>query len=436
MNVTVNQLDALTRQVEIHVDENLVSRDVDKKLKEISGRVRIDGFRPGKAPVGEVKRRYGQGARLEAIDGIVQRAMMEVLRREDLAGAVHVTQPELTAGVTAGQGVSFRFFAESYPTFTPAGFTGLQLKRARAEVADAEVDAEIERLRRERSTIEPVEGRTSASRGDVMELDFNPRGTGAVEQLKADGQLLDTSDPSVVPGLVDQLDGIELGQTRTVTLNLPESFAAPDLAGQTIELDITLKGVRARVLPALDDEFAKDTGRGDSLDALRSAISAEMREARARNAEQAMRRSALTAIVAANPIELPKRYLDSLAEREARARLEAMAQRFGQKLPQNDAVDPELVDAVRPMVKTVLEEAVVLDAIAAAQAIAVTTEDIDAHVEKVAAERKLPAARVRASLSRDDGLNRLRTSLRRERALDFVIAGSTIEEVEPSAEAE
>jgi trigger factor len=435
MQVTVAEVDALSLDVDVQVPDAQIEAEVTQQLKQLASRVRIDGFRPGKAPVQEVRRRYGQGARLEAIDRIVQKTMQDALRGESLRGVVFTGRPELVSGSVSGGGLHYRFRAEKMPKLEAVAMDGLAIEQRRIEVKAAEVEREIEQLRRSRSTVEPVEDRTVSERGDVVVLDVTVDSDGPESVLAGEGQEIDTSDPNLVAGLGDQLAGIEMGASRAVTLSLPPSFPEESLAGQDVEVTVTLTALKRRVLPELDDELAKDTGLCETAAELSSAIEARIRSVRENEVRRESRRAVASALVEANPVTLPSLYVEELARAEARGRMEEMARRTGMKLPED--YDPgELVDAVRPLVTSTLAETVIVDSIARAESITVGDEDVDRVIAEVAQAQRQPVAKVRASLGRDNGLDRLRSSLRRERVLDFVLTRASITEVDATPPSE
>lgn len=435
MQVSVSQIDALSREVTVEIPDADVERDVVQRLKVAATKVRIDGFRPGKAPIAEVRRRYGPSVRLEAIDAVVQKGMNAALGRDDVKTSSFITQPELLDGVKSGSAVRFRFYAESFPEFTPTGYSGVALERPAVTVTTEEIDREIAMLRRSRSVVEPVEERQISEAGDTVVLDVRALEEGPVEQLSGDGQEIDTSDPNLVPGLGEQLVGISIGETKNVSLNLPESFPVEEIAGQAVVVAATLSGLKRRILPALDAELATDAGLGDSVEAMREEIERRIVAARTAEIRKDSAAKALSAVVAQNSFDLPTRYLDDLARREAMARLQEMARKNNIELPK-DADAGELVPAVLPIVERAVRESVLLDRIAAAESILVDEAAVTAHLETIARSNNVPLARVRAAYSRDGAMEQVRNSLRRDRVLDFILDRASFTEVEVGAGAD
>lgn len=432
MQVSVSQVDALSREVTVEIPDADVERDVVQRLKVAATKVRIDGFRAGKAPLAEVRRRYGPSVRLEAIDAVVQKGMNEALSRDDVKMSSFITQPELLGGVKAGSPVVFRFYAESFPEFTPTGYQGVAVERPAVKVTADEIDREIAMLRRSRSVVEPVEDRTVSEAGDTVVLDVVALEEGPVEQLGGEGQEIDTSDPNLVPGLGVQLAGITIGETKNISLDLPVTFPVEEIAGQTVIVAATLTGLKRRVLPALDAELATDAGLGDSVEAMRAEIERRIVEARTTQIRKDSASKALAAVLAQNSFDLPTRYLDDLARREAMARLQEMARKNGIELPK-DADAGELVPAVKPIVERAVRESILLDRIALTESIIVDETALTAHLETIAKSNNVPLARVRAAYSRDGAMDQVRNALRRDRVLDFILDRASFTEVEGSA---
>ena len=435
MEVKVTEQSPVEKNVEVGVAAALLAKDVDKRLKQMAGRAKIKGFRPGKAPMKMIRQRYGKGARLDALDALVRKSLLEALKRDDLKGTIHVTEPSVESGTKPGEDVKFTFTAETLPEIEPKGYMGLAVDKVKPVVDDADIDAQLSQLQENHTAIVPVEDRDVVEAGDVVVMSYKALGEGEVEKIFATDQEVDLGDEGLLDGLAAGVAGAKKGEPKIADVTLPEEFALETLAGQTIQIEVNVSEIKHQEVPAIDDALAAESGEADTLDELKTKIRERLTESKTRETEAAAKRRMLDAVVEANPVDLPANYVQSQALGEARRQAQRLAQ-MGVN-PEDLGFDLAAVaENVKDDVAKSIRESLLLRAVATREELKVADGDIDAHLAKVAKEQKQPLARLKARYAKGDAREQLRTQLLFERVVDFIWSKATITEVDALPEDE
>lgn len=428
MDVRVNRTDGVTREVEIEVEESRVEEAVGRKLRELGRKVRIDGFRKGKVPTAVIKKRYGRSARMEAIEEVVQRVLLETLQNEELEGTIHFSRPEVLEGYDRGA-VRFRFQAENFPEIEVAEYAGVKIFQKDPAVSSDEVDAEIEKLREELTQMVPVEDRKTVAADDVVRLSYQALGEGPVSEIHQEDQEVDLSREDLLDGFADAIVGAEVGVKKNAEIVLGDDFPVEDLQGETITLEVEVHEILRRDVPELDDAFARETGRAESLEELRSTIEAELKESREKESRNDARQRLAAEVSKLHEVELPAHYLRQQSEEQVMQQLQ-MFERQGINWRELQLDVNRMVEGAQQEMGPAMKQSLVLQAIAKKEGFEVSDEDVQAELERIAEENNVPAAQVAAQFSNDDAKAQLRFRLLIDRVLDFVWSKATIEVVD------
>jgi trigger factor len=315
-------------------------------------------------------------------------------------------------------------------------------------VEDAEVEEMLQRMRERAARYEPVEGR-SAEAGDTVVLDLDRKALGpepgdgpepdeaseagaASEGAKAprserhESINVDIGGPANPPGFDEQVIGLNPGDQKTFTLTYPDDYAIKELAGTAVEYGVRVHGVKRRAVPELDDEFAKDLGEFDNLDALRQRVREDIDHQKTDEAEHAVRGDLLKQLASRVNGEVPA----ALVEREIDRRLEEFVRRLieQQIYPMRANINwEEFRERQREPAVDAVKSALVLDEIARREQVTVSDADVEAEIARYAERTGRTPAAVRARLEKEGGISRLYSGLRRERAIDFLVTRVTIE---------
>ncbi len=299
---------ALERRIDMSVPLAEVDKDVDQRLKQMSRTVKMPGFRPGKVPFKMVTQQYGHQARSEAIGAVIEKQFAEVVREQKLRIAGYPRfEPKMGDDNTV---LSFTAVFEVYPEINLADISGREVAKAVLPVTDAEVDKTFEVLRKQRTTFS--EAARAAADGDRVVIDFTGRRDGEefpggqgkdFPMLLGGGQMLADFENAV--------RGLSAGETKTFDLTFPEDYQAQDLAGKTVQFELTVKRVEAPQLPELNDEFAKSLGiENGSMESMRKEVRENLEREVKKRLEARTKREVMDLLLSANPIEVPRSLVD------------------------------------------------------------------------------------------------------------------------------
>ena len=409
------------KHVRVEIPSEVVDAEIERVTRDYSRKARIPGFRPGKTPARIVKQRFRDQILHDVAHELVPTALDGVLRERGLEA---VDTPDVRdVSIEEGRPLSFSATFDTVPPFDPGDFAAIQLTRQSAAVDDASVDGALERLRQRAARFEPVEGR-GVDGGDTAIVDL--------ERRDADGQSHRHENISVElggkanpPGLDEQLLGMEVGTTRTFTLHYPDDYTVKEMAGTDVGYTVTLTAIKKRLVPDLDDDFAKDLGQFESLDALRARVRADLEHEAGHEAQHQLRADLMKQLATRLPFEIP----GSLIERELDRRIEDFARRLMEQNidPRQASVDwGAFREGQRDAAREGVASALVLEEVARREKIVAPAEDIEQEIARFAERVGRTAQAVRAQLEKDGGLWRLESNLRRERSIDFVMARATI----------
>jgi trigger factor len=405
--------------IEIPID--VVDAEINRVARGYTKQARLPGFRPGKAPQTLIKQRFREQILHDVMHDLIPRAVEEALQER---GIEPVDTPDIKdVALEEGRPMTFTAAIETVPAFDPGDLSSITLDRPSAEIAEDAIADMLQRLRDRAGTYEPVEGR-AVGEGDAVVLNLDRTGPdGKVDHH--DDVTVQLGAPGNPPGFDTELVGMNDGESRTFTIHFPEGYSAQDLANTDQIYAVTLKGIRRRVLPELDDEFAKDVGEFESLAALRERISADLRDEAEDKAKRQVRAELLKQLSQRVTFELPA----SLVEREMDRRLEEFARQLtSQNLdPREAGIDwAQFREAQREPAREAAASALVLDEIARREQITVASEDVDKEIERFAARAGRTPTALRAQLEKEGGISRLHAGLRREKSVDLALSRARI----------
>jgi trigger factor len=394
LEVTTSALPGSRLALALTVPSGRCQSSYDTAVEKLSRSVRLPGFRPGKVPRQVLLNQIGTPRiRATALEDLVDSAYRDALAQ---TGVDPLSRPELEEGFETllsrfhpGSPLEFTLLIDVRPTPRLKTTRGLSAEVEALAFDPDQVEAMIEQSRRRLATLVPVEGRPAAQ-GDVVQIAFEGRfsDTGeAIERGSSDGMEVDLEEGRMIPGFIEGIVGMSIDETREVTCSFPESYPQEDAAGRPASFTITLKELKTRELPSLDDDFAQQASDKSSLAELRADLEGRLREDLERRQKANRRDALLRALVEQLEVELP----ESLIQEEMRAVVEQTASQLAQQgLDVRKLLTPDLVrsllDTSRPEAEERLQARLALEALAAAEAIAVEPSAVEARVRELSRE--------------------------------------------------
>jgi trigger factor len=421
MKTEFTDVSATQKTITFEIPVDVVDAEINRIAKGYTKQARIPGFRPGKVPTTLVKQRFKEQILHEVAHGLIPRAVDEALQER---GIEPIDTPNIKdVALEEGQPLKFTANIETVPAFDVGDLSTIEATRHPTVVTDDAVEKTLQSLRQRGAKFEPVEDRGVAD-GDSVVLD--------IERKDADGNpdrhenvSLELGSPANPPGFDAELLGLRSGETKTFTIHFPEDYVVKEMANTDVEYTVTVKDVRRKVLPELDDEFAKDVGAFESLGALRDRVRGDLEQESEEHSRQHLRAEILKQLSDRVTFDLPA----SLVEREMDRRLEEFASRLMQQNvdPRQAGIDwAQFRESQREPARVSVASALALDEIARREGLAVSAEEVDKEIERFATRAGRTPAALRAQLEKEGSVARLATGLRREKAVDLVLSRARI----------
>lgn len=410
------------KTVRVEIPTDIVSAEIDRIAQDYSRKARIPGFRPGKAPARVVKQRFKEQILHDVLHDLVPRAVDDALRER---GVEAVDTPDVRdVDIEEGRPLTFTASFDTVPAFDPGDLSAIALRRAKVGIDEEAIAGALQRLRDRAARFEAVEGR-GIDHGDTATVDLVRRDAGAKDQQTHDGINVELGAKANPPGFDEQLLGLNPTDTKEFTIHYPSDYPIGELAGTDVSYTVTVKAIKRRVLPELDDEFAKDLGEFENLDALRARVREDLEHEAKHAAERELRSDMMKALAGRLPFDVP----ESLVQREMDRRVEEFARRLmDQRIdPREAGIDWQAFrDSQRDPAREAVGAALVLDEITRREQLTVTDEELNREVDRYAERSGRAPAAVRAALEKEGGLSRVAAGLRREKSIDFVMSRATI----------
>ena len=421
MQTNQETTNALERRIDITVAKEAVEQEVQARLKHLGRTVKMPGFRPGKVPLKMIEQNYGGQARSEAIGTALEKAFAQKVQEEKLRVA---GQPRIEPKVDAGEGVmAFTAVFEVYPEITLGDVSDKAIERPVLTVGDTEVDKTIDVLRKQRTEYEPVE--RAAAADERVVIDFTGRKDGEVFE---GGQASDfpfvIGAGSMLKDFEDAVDGLKAGETKTFDMTFPEDYHAKNLAGQTVEFEITVKEVAAAKLPEIDADFAKSLGVADGdVAKMRDEVKANLEREVSRRIKSRIKEQAMDALLAANPIDVPK----ALVSREAE-QLAENARRDMEARGMNTKDLPVSADWFADQAERRVKLGLVLAELVSAKDLHAKPEQIRALIEDFAQSYEDPKEVIDWYYSQPQRMAQAEALVIEENAVDWVLSNAKTED--------
>jgi trigger factor len=417
------------KELELEIPAEKVQAEMERVAKELSRVARIPGFRPGKAPLTLIRRRFSEDIKSEVLQTLLPERLEQAL---DEAKLVPVTRPRVEkADFQESGGVRFKARFEVLPEFELGDYKDLEIEQESSELTDEDVNRVLEEMRENAATFEPIEGRPIQD-GDyaVLKLTGTPEG-GSGEPIRMDNALCHVGAEETVAAFSENLRGAQAGEHRRFEVRYPDDYPDRKLGGKAFQFAADVVAVKDRKLPELNDEFAKETGEAGTLEELKQKVRKRLEEARDERQKDQVKEKIVDVLVSRHPVPVP----EALVERQMDARLEGAVRRL-----MAQGVDPRSVNvdwvAMRRQQRERAEGDVraelLLDRIATAEKIDVSEEEVEKELQGLSERSGENIAAVRARLTRQGAVDTMKSKLRSEKTLDWLYQQARIRETPKS----
>jgi trigger factor len=427
VKTTLSERKGNTVKLAVEVSGEELQEAFDSRLKQVAKEVQIPGFRQGKVPLAMVRQRLGDEA-------ILVDAVEDAMGRWFASAAVElgidpVDRPEIEVGdqlPEMGKPFSFTASVTVMPEVELGQYKGVEVPRDAAEVTTEEVDAQMDRLRNEFAELRPVEGR-AVQNGDFVTADFSAEVEGTpVEGLQATDFAFEVGAGRIFNEVEEAVVGMNQGEAKTFPLPLPEGF--PDeLAGKTADFTITAKEIKEKVLPPLTDLWASEVSEFPTLLELRQEIRGKMQAGKTYSADQRFRSLAVKAVADNAKLDLPDVVVREQAEEllaDFKQSLKAQGGDFDAYLQGTGTTVEQMIEDLKPGAANNVKTGLVLDAVAQAEGLEATDEDVQAAVAQMAAAGRVDAKTFEDRLRKSGRIQTVKWQIVRDKAADFIAANA------------
>jgi trigger factor len=415
------------RELELEIPAENVQKAAEKVARDLARVARIPGFRPGKAPVTLIRRRFADDIQGEVVQSLVPEYLEKALDEKKL---IPVTRPEVDkVEFKEGEPLRFRAVFEVLPEFDLGDYKNLEVQVDAIEMGETQVSKALDEMRERAATYVPVEGRASKD-GDfvLMKLMGTPLGGG--DPVQADNILCHLGAEETLESFTENLRGTQPGETKKFQSKYPEDYPDPKLAGKTYDYSVEVQGIKEKKLPELNDEFAKDAagenGGFATLAEMRKKILENLEAAKGQRQQAQAREKILELLVKRHDFPVP----EALVESQMDTRLERVVRSLAAQGVDPRAVNVDWVSLRRrqhdPAVDDVKAE-LLLDRIASAEKIEATDEDVEKEITALAERSGESATALRARLTKQGALDRMKSKLRSDKTIEWLYRTARIE---------
>jgi trigger factor len=430
MQINVEDISQLTKKMIITLPETQVAQEMDSAYRKLNSEVSLKGFRKGKVPRQVLEKNYRANVENEVAEKLIQGTYFDALEKSKIDAVVH---PDIREQKFAENG-TFVYTAEVdvRPQFELGAYKGLEIEQPALEVTDEEISQELEVLRKQMAPLQSVEDR-AIENGHLAVVDFQGYHNGnAIKQVVGENYSVDVGSGQNGKDFEEKLLGLKKDEEVSFEIDFPETFSNPILAGKKVEFKIRIKDVKERVLPALDDEFAKEVGEEfATLEALKAHIREKKLQAKQDAQRGDLTDKLMKALIEAHDFEIPPRLVAYEIEAMIKE-LESNLERQGVTLEAAGFNRDALVEQYKPAAQARVKGDFLLKKVAEKEGLKLENEDIDKGFQRIATQYNMPVSEVKKYFSSRDDLLPFMAELLNEKILSFLLDAATIKIV-PSA---
>ena len=422
MSVTVEKLEKSMAKLKITVSAEQLEKAIQNAYQKNKGKIQIPGFRKGKAPRKMIEQMYGKGVFYE--DAANELIESEYPKAVEECGESVVSSPKIDVEqLEAGKDFIFTAEVALKPPVKLGKYKGVEAEKMDLEVSDSDVDAEIDKQRNTNARTVEVTDR-AVKDGDIVTLDFEGFVDGvAFEGGKGTDYPLTIGSGAFIPGFEEQLVGFEVGKEGDVNVTFPEDYQAEDLAGKAATFKCTVKAIKAKELPELNDEFASDVSDFDTLAEYKEDVKKKLVDRKTKEEKAKREDLVVKAVIEDSEMELPEAMVETQQRQivnEFAQRLQMQGMNIDQYLQYTGNTVDKMIEQVKPQAIERIQARLVLEAVAAAENITISDEEFEEELKKMADQYKMDVAKLK-ELMPESELKTMRKDLAVQKAADFIV---------------
>jgi len=424
MNVNVEEISSIKKKVSIEIPGDEVTKEVDSFYKDLGKKAKIKGFRPGKVPRNILERYFKDYVKAEVVQKLIGESYPKALTEANLEP---VAPPVIDPGEFS-EGKSFQYSAviDVKPDIKLEGYTGLKIEGKKEELKDEEVEQRLKSLQNLHANLKTVSEGRPIQTGDYVIVDYEASvGGKPLEGAKALDFTVEVGSGQFIPTFEEKLIGLNPGEEKEIEVSFPEDYGYQKWAGKTILFHVKIKEIKEKILPVLDDEFAKDLGDYSSLEELKTKLRGEIEKEKELALERQLKDQVVDQLLEANPFEVP----ESLVEEQAKALASDMKLRLaaqGVDLKNLGVTEEKLQGDYQAMAQKQVKTFLILEKIASQEGIAVTDEEADERLKEMAEKMHQKFDVVKRYYEKNGLLPEVKAGILRDKTLHFLLEKANV----------
>ncbi|MBP1723182.1 MAG: trigger factor [Deltaproteobacteria bacterium] len=426
MKVQIENTGPYERKIFFEIPKDVVSREVESQYKTLNRNVKLKGFRPGKVPRSILERYYRTQVETEVVSKLIEDSYGKAVEEYHLAP---VAAPQvLDRTFEAGQDFKYTVAVEVKPEFSVGEYRGLTVEKPAGGISEEEVEARLKMVQDSHAQLKPVETDRPLQEKDFAVIDFEGSLDGKpLEGWKVKDHLVEVGSKTLVAGLDQKLAGLPLQQDQDLVIRLPEDYSRKELAGKEVQVRVRAKEIKEKILPALDDELAKEAGDFQTLQGLKDRLRKNLEEQKQAQAAQIAKEKLLDLLREKHPFPVPKSMIDQQVE-TIMARTESRLARQGVKFDPATLDTQKLRESLVPSAEKEVRASLILEKVAEMENITVSEAEVQQRLEQLAAQMNQRVEAVKSQFQKNDRLEDLRAVMREEKTLDFLLSQANVVE--------
>jgi trigger factor len=417
------------REIQVEIPADVVATQTESVIRKYTRLARIPGFRKGKVPAGLIRQRFADDVKSEVVEALVPQYFQQETQKQ---GLQPVSQPKVTdMHLHEGEPLRFKASFEVMPEIEVPGYREIRPERKDSSVSEEEVQNALKGIQEQHAAYNPVTEERPLADGDFAQVSFEgtPKAEASAESaapaqppqpVKVDEVLVEIGGANTVKEFSENLRGARTGETRSFEVTYPAEFSDQRLAGKTLSYTVTVNGIKNKLVPELNDDFARQVGEFENLDALTTRIREGIKAEKEHEAEHEAKDKIVDELLKLTDFPVPEALVDRQIDLRLERGLRALAQQ-GMRAEDLKRMDFNRLRAgQRDQAVREVKAALILDKIADLENLQVSDDEVEKDIEGIAAQARQPKEEVRARLTQDGAINRIRERIRNDKALDFL----------------
>ena len=426
--IKMEEISLVKKKLSFEIPWNEVKEELDAVYRDVGKKAKLKGFRPGKIPRKVLEGHFKDHAQEETITNIINKYYWQALEDK---GIMALSKPDITQdGFKENANFSFTASFETEPDFEPKGYDGIEVEKENIQITESDLENRLKEIRQMFATMEEIKDDRATIMGDYVTIDFAGSLDGESHQeLKANNHLLELGSKSFIPGFEEQLIGMKSSETKAINVKFPEDYHEKKFAGKDVIFTVTLKDIKEKKLPEIDENFIKNFDKYNSLDELKSDVRKTLEQDCQRITETNLQNKIMEIILKENDFEVPP----SLIEKQIFYMMADTQKRMtAAGMDENSAMELsfKMHDKFKEEAQKVVKSFLLLKKIAQKEAIEVEEADFDQHIRELAEKYDRDYEQIRNAFDKEERKDNLRTELIQKKVFDFIEQKANIKAVE------